>query len=86
VTVGVRPEHWRRTLPGDGMPVTARIVEDLGADAYVYGSAVIDGIDHDMIVRVGGREGIARGDVLHAHPLDGDLHVFDGTTGLRLAW
>ena len=37
VTVGVRPEAWRLADAGEtGYPVTVQVVEELGADAYLY--------------------------------------------------
>ena len=40
VTVGVRPEDLEHRRPtATGLPVTVDVVEELGADAYVYGSA-----------------------------------------------
>src|SRR3954468_4743333 len=53
VTVGVRPEDLR---PSEhGLPVQVALVEELGADAYVYGSTTIGGRSHDVIARVDGR-------------------------------
>ena len=37
VTVGVRPEDLRPAPDGTGLPVVADVVEELGADAFVYG-------------------------------------------------
>ena len=38
VTLGVRPEDLTMTTEGEGLPVTVEVVEELGADAYIYGS------------------------------------------------
>src|SRR6476619_560776 len=39
VTVGVRPENWRLVNSEDGgLPVTVTVVEELGADSFVYGT------------------------------------------------
>ena len=39
VTVGIRPENFRLASDGEGIPVRVTVVEELGADAYVYGVA-----------------------------------------------
>ncbi|GAA3521510.1 ABC transporter ATP-binding protein [Nocardioides daeguensis] len=44
VTLGVRPEAWRLVGAGEqGFPVTVQVVEELGADSYLY--ATPTGID-----------------------------------------
>ncbi|WP_042413009.1 ABC transporter ATP-binding protein [Streptacidiphilus anmyonensis] len=87
VTVGVRPEHLDLASEGDGdagLAVTVNVVEELGADGYVYGTAKVDGEDKDLVVRVGGRSVPARGEVLHVVPRAGELHLFSTKTGARL--
>ncbi|GAA4705094.1 sn-glycerol-3-phosphate ABC transporter ATP-binding protein UgpC [Kocuria gwangalliensis] len=37
VTVGIRPEDMATAQEGTGLPIVAEVVEELGADAYVYG-------------------------------------------------
>ena len=37
VTVGIRPEDLSPAAEGTGVPITVEVVEELGADAYVYG-------------------------------------------------
>ena len=39
VTIGIRPESFRLSQDGEGIPVKVTVVEELGADAYVYGIA-----------------------------------------------
>src|SRR3954451_25178950 len=56
VVIGVRPEGWRLTTAGDGIAVTVGVVETLGADAYLYGTAKMDAGDADVIARIGSRE------------------------------
>ena len=44
VTIGVRPEDLEvGTTKGDGLPVTVDLVEELGADGYLYGHADVNG-------------------------------------------
>jgi multiple sugar transport system ATP-binding protein len=38
VTLGIRPESFHLTDDPAGIPVTVNLVEELGADAYLYGS------------------------------------------------
>jgi multiple sugar transport system ATP-binding protein len=94
VTVGVRPEHFdiadgeATSLAKDapaGVAVTVNVVEELGADGYVYGSADVAGNTVDIVVRVGGRSVPMKGDVLHVVPRAGETHVFSTSTGERLS-
>ena len=44
ITVGVRPEAWRLVGEGEGgLPVEVTVVEELGADAFVYGTSGVEG-------------------------------------------
>ncbi|MGW7006405.1 ABC transporter ATP-binding protein [Streptomyces sp. NPDC054933] len=94
VTVGVRPEHFdiaggeAKSLDQDepaGVAVTVNVVEELGADGYVYGTAEIGGERKDVVVRVGGRQVPMKGDVLHVVPRAGETHVFSTSSGERLS-
>jgi multiple sugar transport system ATP-binding protein len=85
VVVGVRPENWRVVGPGEGIPVTVRLIEELGADAYVYGTCEAQGTPHDLIVRAPGRNSTGKGDVLHVTTDPAHVHVFDKETGERLS-
>ncbi|HVK23801.1 MAG TPA: sn-glycerol-3-phosphate ABC transporter ATP-binding protein UgpC [Actinokineospora sp.] len=85
VTLGVRPESWRVLDGGQsGLPVTVDLVEELGADAYVYGTAVYQGTAHALVVRVNARHGHAKGSTIHVTTDPGDVHLFDSATGARL--
>jgi multiple sugar transport system ATP-binding protein len=56
VTLGIRPESWRTAAQDEpGLRVKVSVVEELGADAFVYGAAKIDGVRDDLIVRIPGR-------------------------------
>ncbi|GAB3861941.1 diacetylchitobiose ABC transporter ATP-binding protein MsiK [Nocardioides maradonensis] len=85
VVVGVRPESWRLVGPGEGLPVVVNVIEELGADAYVYGTCEAQGTPHDVIVRVPGRDTTAKGDLLHVTTDPAAVHVFDKATGERLS-
>ena len=85
VTLGVRPEDLELVAEGDGLRVDVDVVEELGADAYVYGHTTLDGKDHDIVVRVDGRRPPMKGDTLHVRPQKGHVHLFDTSNGERLA-
>ena len=52
VTVGVRPENWRLvTSEEGGLPVKVTVVEELGADSFVYGTCDVEGMPSNVIVR-----------------------------------
>ncbi|MCF3106240.1 sn-glycerol-3-phosphate ABC transporter ATP-binding protein UgpC [Streptomyces roseoverticillatus] len=100
VTVGVRPEHFdvieqngeaARSLSKEskdapaGLAVTVNVVEELGADGYVYGTAEVGGERKDLVVRVNGRNVPEKGSILHVVPRPGELHVFSTSSGERLS-
>ena len=86
VTVGVRPENWRIVSDGEGgLPIQVTVVEELGADSYVYGTSDVEGTPSDVIVRVSGRTHPARGDTLYVTTDPHHVHVFDTDTGERLS-
>ncbi len=92
VTIGIRPESFRIADNGEGIPVTVSVVEELGADAYVYGVAEDDdtvGQDittgKDVVVRVEARRSFAKGSVVRVIADPGDIHVFATATGERLS-
>jgi multiple sugar transport system ATP-binding protein len=84
VTVGVRPEDMNIVEPGAGLPTEVEVVEELGADAYVYGSTEVGGERRPVIARVDGRTPPSKGSVLHLAPRPGGLHLFADDTGERI--
>ncbi|OPC83746.1 sugar ABC transporter ATP-binding protein [Embleya scabrispora] len=87
VTVGVRPEHLEVTSDADagGLPVTVDVVEELGSDAYVYGTARVDGSPTPLVVRVPGNRVPHKGETLRVTPRVDEIHKFSKSTGERLA-
>jgi multiple sugar transport system ATP-binding protein len=86
IVVGVRPEAWRQVSADDGgLPVKVTVVEELGADAFVYGTSGIEGTPSNVIVRVSGRDTVHKGDVIHVTTDPGQVHVFDAESGERLS-
>ncbi|MCR2817748.1 sn-glycerol-3-phosphate ABC transporter ATP-binding protein UgpC [Microbacterium sp. zg.Y1090] len=85
VTIGVRPEDIAIGSASDaGLAITVDLVEELGADGYLYGHADIDGERIPIIARVDGRVHPAVGDTVSATPKPGRIHVFDVDSGERL--
>jgi multiple sugar transport system ATP-binding protein len=86
ITIGVRPETWRIVSAEDGgLPVDVAIVEELGADSYVHGTFDLAGRPNKVVVRVGARDTIRKGDVLHVSTDARNVHVFDTDTGDRIS-
>jgi multiple sugar transport system ATP-binding protein len=86
ITVGVRPEAWRLVGGSDqGLPVSVTVVEELGADAFVYGTCGVEGTPSNVIVRVSARDAVHKGDVIHVTTDPKSIHVFDTETGERLS-
>ena len=77
VVVGVRPEHFE--LGGHGVEMEVDVVEELGADAYLYGRITDSGkaIEQDVVARADGRNPPQKGSRVRLHPEPGHLHFFD---------
>src|SRR3954454_21888307 len=96
VTLGVRPEDLR--LSDRGLAVQVDVVEELGADAYIYGRASTNqgdvaaapgsdtalGGDLQIIARTDGRRPPEKGSTVHFVPEQGHVHLFDVESGQRL--
>jgi len=82
ITVGVRPEDLE--IAERGLAVTVDLVEELGADAYIYGTLRTDEIDMPMIARADGRRPPEKGATVHLAPKADHVHLFDTGTGQRL--
>lgn len=82
VTVGIRPEKF--TVAAHGLPVAVDVVEELGSDGYLYGRALLDGSEQNIVVRVDAQDHPKAGDQIHLASDPADVHVFDAETGERL--
>jgi multiple sugar transport system ATP-binding protein len=83
VMLGIRPEDLE--LSDSGLPLTIDVVEELGADGFVYGrrpDAEVDAIP--FVVRVDGRHPPRKGETVHFQPKSDHVHVFHPETGERL--
>jgi multiple sugar transport system ATP-binding protein len=86
ITVGVRPEAWRLVSANEGgLPVDVTVVEELGADGFVYGTCGVEGTPSNVIVRVSGRDHVQKGQTIYVTTDPASVHVFDTATGDRLS-
>ncbi|GEA85599.1 MAG: sn-glycerol-3-phosphate ABC transporter ATP-binding protein UgpC [Cellulomonas sp.] len=97
ITLGFRPESVDVVPAGtpDAVPVIVNIVEELGSDAFVYGSLtnefggasqVHSGAgDAQVIVRVDPRQVPAKGETVAIKIRPGEQHLFHAGSGERLA-
>jgi multiple sugar transport system ATP-binding protein len=84
VVLGLRPEDLRVVSGTEGWAAEVIVVEDLGADAYVYSDLQLPGGVKEVVVRVDGRTPPRKGDVIHLTGVPEHTHLFDAQTGLRL--
>ncbi|MGH3367307.1 MAG: TOBE domain-containing protein, partial [Nocardioidaceae bacterium] len=83
--VGVRPEAWRivdDTEPG--LPVEVVVVEELGADAFLYGSTKTDVGVSELVARIDARRPPQKGSTLRLAADAARVLVFDADSGERL--
>jgi multiple sugar transport system ATP-binding protein len=83
VLVGLRPESLDLT-DGDGIPGEVEVVEELGADAFAFCIAHLNGDDKKLVARTDWRRPPERGERVVLSPHAGEAHVFDPGTGERL--
>ena len=85
VVLGVRPEDVELSDSGRGLPIEIDVVEELGADAYIYGQLPgHNPTDKPFIARVDGRTPPKKGEIVHFQPKGDHIHVFHSETGERL--
>ena len=87
VLLGIRPESFHvGANPDSGLELKVNLVEELGADAYVYGELTGDPevYEKQYIVRFDGRVPPRINDVIHVEVRQGEEHVFNPDTGARL--
>ncbi|WP_034269263.1 ABC transporter ATP-binding protein [Haloechinothrix halophila] len=85
--VGVRPEHWRIVADDDpGLPVEVTLIEELGADAFLYGSATDTEQSElaEVVARIDPRDPPRKGQSLRLACDPARVLVFDAETGERL--
>jgi multiple sugar transport system ATP-binding protein len=91
IILGVRPESFTTAANGDGLRVKANLVEELGADAFVYGE--LEGqqtVDvsgegaRPFVVRFDGRVPPKIGDHISLDVRTEESHAFNAETGERI--
>lgn len=96
IVVGFRPEALNRVSENDlgAMPVAVDLVEELGSDAFVYGTLVGPAAseahvqsgagENQVIVRIDPRDVPMKGDTIHVAIQPDQEHLFSPSTGNRL--
>ncbi len=86
VTLGMRPEAFTVSASGSGLAMQVKLVEELGADAYIYGTLLGDdpAKDKPFVIRSGGHATLRLGETIHIGIVAAQEHVFHPETGLRL--
>ncbi|MBB2956691.1 ABC transporter ATP-binding protein [Pseudoclavibacter helvolus] len=85
-TVGVRPDDIiisREEKPG--LKVEVDLVEELGAEGYLYGHSMIDGKRTDIVARVDGRSHPEVGETIYVTTDNDHIHIFGPETEQRIS-
>ncbi|KUG58493.1 sugar ABC transporter ATP-binding protein [Serinicoccus chungangensis] len=86
LVLGVRPEDVDLSDSGRGLPIEIDVVEELGADAYIYGELPGAGAaDKPFIARVDGRTPPKKGEIVHFTPKGDHVHLFNAESGERIS-
>jgi multiple sugar transport system ATP-binding protein len=87
-TLGFRPESVRMVGEGEGFPFEVVVVEELGSDAFAYGtlhtSRSKEG-DKLTTLRVDARKPPMKGETIHIPINPEEAHVFSSETGRRVS-
>jgi multiple sugar transport system ATP-binding protein len=87
-TLGFRPESVRLVGEGEGLPFEVVVVEELGSDAFAYGTLHTSGSatgDKLITLRVDARKPPMKGEVIHIQINPDEAHVFSAESGLRVS-
>ncbi|MCL2534962.1 MAG: sn-glycerol-3-phosphate ABC transporter ATP-binding protein UgpC [Nocardiaceae bacterium] len=85
VVLGIRPEHLEPGTGEAGIPMDVDVVEELGADAFVYGRTGLGGPGgHHLVARADWRNPPRRGERINLHVDPAEVHLFSVTDGRRL--
>jgi multiple sugar transport system ATP-binding protein len=82
VLLGLRPEALE--LGSDGLPARVEVVEEFGADAYVFCVAEVGGGATRLVARTEARRAPAQGERIALRVRPNEAHLFDAETGVRL--
>ncbi|WP_018637647.1 ABC transporter ATP-binding protein [Parafrankia elaeagni] len=92
ITIGFRPEALEVCGDGEGFAVLVDIVEELGSDAYLYGTLTATEAGEleqaqrntRIVARIPPRGVPRRGEKVRLRIREGEFHVFSAQTGQRL--
>ncbi|MGW5435815.1 ABC transporter ATP-binding protein [Nocardia asteroides] len=87
VILGIRPESWEVTTDPNGITVVAELLEELGAESFVYThGAGTDWSTHSgkIVVRVDRRFHTTLGETLRLRPKLDEIFFFDADTEARV--
>ena len=85
IVFGIRPEDLRIAATGEaGIVAEIDLVEELGADGYLYAHLEDNGERREIVVRVDGRNHPAAGETVTLVPDMTHAHLFDAATSERL--
>jgi multiple sugar transport system ATP-binding protein len=82
LVIGVRPESLE--VAPDGIPAKVDVVEDIGADAFVFCSTELEGKTTKLVARSESRKAPKQGDRVTLRPRADEAHLFDPASGERL--
>jgi multiple sugar transport system ATP-binding protein len=82
LVLGVRPESLE--VSPEGIPAKVDVVEDVGADAFVFCSTVLGGRSMKLVARTEVRNAPKQGEQVTLKPRADEAHVFDPESGERL--
>ncbi|WOP17317.1 sn-glycerol-3-phosphate ABC transporter ATP-binding protein UgpC [Raineyella sp. LH-20] len=90
VTLGIRPESLALSHDERGVELSVEVVEELGADAYLYGAPTATILSSRqesdrLVARISTRHTPKRHERVRLMVDPGDVHVFDNATGLRIS-
>jgi multiple sugar transport system ATP-binding protein len=83
IVLGLRPESLE--LAGQGIPARVEVIEEIGADAYVFCVAEVAGEEVKLVARCETRHAPTREARVHLRPRPDEAHVFRPDTGERVA-
>jgi multiple sugar transport system ATP-binding protein len=88
--LGIRPENFTLGEGEQGIGIDVAVVEELGADAFVYGT--VTGLSDEerltanqVTARIHGRTPPRRGETIRLQIDSEHVHVFSEKTGLRIS-